>query len=68
MGINDLNPVVRTRIAIKSANDEGEVVFEDHITLSLTINHQVVDGWDGGQFLKDLCQSIAHFDLLLMQG
>ena len=26
--------------------------FEDHIGLSLTINHQVIDGWDAGLYLK----------------
>ena len=55
-------------IETKPVRRGEEVAFEDHIALSLTINHQVVDGWDAGVFLRDLCQAIENFDLLLAQG
>ncbi len=49
---------------VRQAN--GEVAFEDHLHLSLTIDHQVVDGWTAGLFLKDLKAAIEDFELLLV--
>lgn len=43
----------------------GEVVFEDRIHLSLTIDHQVIDGWVASEFLKSLTEAISSFELLL---
>lgn len=43
----------------------GDVKFVPHIGLSLTINHQVVDGAPGARFLQTVAQSIATIDLLL---
>ena len=43
----------------------GEVSFIPQIGLSLTINHQVVDGAPGARFLQALAADIARFDLLL---
>jgi pyruvate dehydrogenase E2 component (dihydrolipoamide acetyltransferase) len=45
----------------------GEVAFVPHIGLSLTINHQVVDGAPGARFLQALVEALSHFDLLLAQ-
>ncbi len=39
--------------------------FVPHLGLSLTINHQVVDGAPGARFLQTLAALIAQFDLLL---
>jgi pyruvate dehydrogenase E2 component (dihydrolipoamide acetyltransferase) len=39
--------------------------FEPHIGLSLTINHQVVDGAPAARFLKALGEAIAQIDLYL---
>jgi pyruvate dehydrogenase E2 component (dihydrolipoamide acetyltransferase) len=44
---------------------DGSVTFRAQITLSLTVNHQVVDGAPGARFLQTLSQAIAGIDLLL---
>ena len=44
---------------------EGAVTFVPQIALSLTINHQVVDGAPGARFLQALAADIGRFDLLL---
>jgi pyruvate dehydrogenase E2 component (dihydrolipoamide acetyltransferase) len=43
----------------------GEVAFRQHLGLSLTIDHQVVDGAPAARFLKSLCQAIADIELTL---
>ncbi len=43
-----------------------KVKFAPHIGLSLTINHQVVDGAPAARFLQTLGQAIATIDLLLV--
>jgi pyruvate dehydrogenase E2 component (dihydrolipoamide acetyltransferase) len=45
----------------------GEMKLEPHIGLSLTIDHQAVDGAPAARFLSALCRSIARFDLLLAE-
>ena len=50
----------------KPAEVDGEVRFIPHIGLSLTINHQVVDGAPAARFLQALGQAIAQIDLLLV--
>lgn len=47
------------------AQAEPTVEFVPHIGLSLTINHQVVDGAPAARFLQTLAQAIAQIDLLL---
>ena len=42
----------------------GEVEFVPHISLSLTINHQVLDGAPAARFLAQLARAIAQIDLL----
>ena len=44
---------------------DGSVSFIPQITLSLTVNHQVVDGAPGARFLQTLTEAIARFELLL---
>jgi pyruvate dehydrogenase E2 component (dihydrolipoamide acetyltransferase) len=47
-------------------NDDGcGVQFLPHIGLSLTINHQVVDGAPAARFLKALGEAVADIDLTL---
>jgi pyruvate dehydrogenase E2 component (dihydrolipoamide acetyltransferase) len=41
--------------------------FAPHIGLSLTINHQVVDGYPAAKFLKALREAITDIDLWLMR-
>ena len=43
----------------------GSVSFIPQIGLSLTVNHQVVDGAPGARLLQALAEAIAGFDLLL---
>ena len=44
---------------------DGEVTHIPHIGLSLTINHQVVDGAPGARFLQALARRLAEIDLLV---
>ena len=52
-------------IQLKPVDVGGSVQFVPHIGLSLTINHQVVDGAPAARFLQALGQAIASIDLLL---
>lgn len=45
--------------------EDGGVEFIPHIMLSLTINHQVVDGAPAARFLQALAAGIRELDLLL---
>ena len=51
-------------LAINGDPDEG-VEFIPHVGLSLTINHQVVDGAPAARFLQALAAGIQDLDLLL---
>lgn len=52
-------------INLKPVQGEAGVEFIPHLGLSLTINHQAVDGAPGARFLQTLAQNLAHLDLLL---
>lgn len=52
-------------INLKPVQVEGEVQFIPHLGLSLTINHQVVDGAPAARFLQAFSQGVAHIELLL---
>ncbi len=43
----------------------ASVAFVPHIGLSLTINHQVVDGAPAARFLQALARNLAEIDLML---
>ncbi len=45
--------------------DGGDIIFIEKIGLSLTMDHQAVDGADAARFLKALMDNIASIDLLL---
>ena len=51
-------------IQLKPVERAGDVAFIPHIGLSLTINHQVVDGAPAARFLAALGKTIADIDLL----
>ncbi|MDX1995499.1 MAG: dihydrolipoamide acetyltransferase family protein [bacterium] len=55
-------------VHLKPVERDGEVQFIPHLALSLTIDHQAVDGAPGARFLQALSQAIANFDLLLAMG
>lgn len=75
LGIDTFTPVLNTPevgilgvggISSRPVEDEeGDIAFIPHIALSLTIDHQVVDGAPGARFLKALCTNIASIDVLL---
>ncbi|AEV30349.1 pyruvate/2-oxoglutarate dehydrogenase complex, dihydrolipoamide acyltransferase component [Sphaerochaeta pleomorpha str. Grapes] len=53
-------------ISLKAVEGKsGEVEFIPHIGLSLTMDHQAVDGADAARFLKKLMDNIASIDILL---
>lgn len=52
-------------INLKPVEADGEVTFAPHIGLSLTINHQIVDGAPAARFLQALTRNLAEFELLL---
>jgi pyruvate dehydrogenase E2 component (dihydrolipoamide acetyltransferase) len=56
-----------SNINLKPIDSAGEIQFIPHMGLSLTINHQVVDGVPGARFLQTLSQQLANFELLLAQ-
>jgi pyruvate dehydrogenase E2 component (dihydrolipoamide acetyltransferase) len=60
----ELKPLAKQG-AVTEAVDAGDVQFVPHIGLSLTINHQVVDGAPAARFLKALCDGISQIDLWL---
>lgn len=53
-------------ITLQPFEENGEVVWRDSITLSLTIDHQAVDGAPGARFLQELAKNIAELELLLL--
>jgi pyruvate dehydrogenase E2 component (dihydrolipoamide acetyltransferase) len=75
-GIESFTPVLNTpQVAILGVctvqpkpvrnRQSGEVEFRDHIGLSLTIDHQVVDGAPAARFMKDFSAMLARFDIAL---
>jgi pyruvate dehydrogenase E2 component (dihydrolipoamide acetyltransferase) len=51
-------------IQLKAVRKEGGVEFIDSIGLSLTCDHQAIDGAPGARFLKILVQAIEQVDSL----
>lgn len=52
-------------LSLKPVMKNGEVVHVQSINLSLTVDHQVVDGAPAARFLKALCNSLDTFELTL---
>ena len=74
LGIESFTPVLNApqvailgvaSIQLRPVEADGEVQFVPHIGLSLTINHQVIDGAPAARFLQALSQAIGSIDLLL---
>jgi len=53
---------------VPSESEPGGVAFKPHIALSLTANHQVLDGAPAARFLAELGRNIENFGLLLALG
>ena len=49
----------------KPVQTDSGIELIPHIGLSMTIDHRAVDGAPASWFLKDLCDAIASFDLIL---
>lgn len=45
---------------------DGTVGVEQRLNLSLTIDHQVIDGADGARFLRDLVAAIENIDVTVL--
>ena len=54
-------------LSLKPVMKDGEVTHVQSINLSLTVDHQVVDGAPAARFLKTLCTSLENFELTLAQ-
>lgn len=74
LGIESFTPVLNVpqvailgvgNVNLKPVEVEGEVEFISHLGLSLTINHQVVDGAPGARFLQALAKNLAELELIL---
>ncbi|OGV71567.1 MAG: hypothetical protein A3K19_09415 [Lentisphaerae bacterium RIFOXYB12_FULL_65_16] len=72
MGVRNFTPVLNwPQVAIlgvgaselKPVRRGDEVVFVDYLNLSLTINHQIIDGAPGARFLQTLRNIIENFDM-----
>ena len=53
-------------IGLKPVQASESVEFHQHLALSLTVNHQVVDGAPSARFLQALCHNLAHLDDLIL--
>jgi pyruvate dehydrogenase E2 component (dihydrolipoamide acetyltransferase) len=74
LGIESFTPILNPpqvailgvgNIGLKPVEVNGQVQFIPHISLSLTINHQAVDGAPAARFLQAVCQGLAEISLLL---
>lgn len=74
LGIEHFTPILNppqvailgvSAVNLKPVEVDGELEFIPHIGLSLTINHQVVDGAPGARFLQALGRGLADLELLL---
>ena len=45
---------------------DGTIGVEQRLNLSLTIDHQVIDGADGARFLRDLVAAIENIDVTVL--
>ena len=74
-GIESFTPILNTpQVAILGVGNvnlkpiqapDAAVQFVPHLGLSLTIDHQAVDGAPGARFLQALSRNLAQIELLL---
>ena len=76
-GIESFTPVLNppqvgilgvSNTQLKPVQKDGEVAFVPHLGLSLTIDHQVVDGAPAARFLKKVGDALAAIELQLALG
>ncbi len=72
LGIESFTPILNTpqigilgvgSIQLRPVEREGKIEHVRMISLSLTLNHQVVDGAPGARFLGELVKAIESFEL-----
>jgi pyruvate dehydrogenase E2 component (dihydrolipoamide acetyltransferase) len=77
LGVENFTPILNTpqvgilgvgTIAAKPVMNGDDYKIVPSLGLSLTIDHQAVDGAPGARFLKDLCEALDSFDILLAKG
>jgi pyruvate dehydrogenase E2 component (dihydrolipoamide acetyltransferase) len=75
LGIEQFTPILNVpqvailgvgSVNLKVVEVDDKVEFVPHIALSLTINHQAVDGAPGARFLQALAAGVRDIDLLLV--
>ena len=73
MGIESFTPLINPpqvailgvdAIQLKPVRREGRIEFIDSIGLSLTLDHQVIDGAPGARFLKVVREKIENVEAL----
>lgn len=76
LGIDAFTPVLNPpqvailgvgRISLRPVSIDGQVCFKNCIQLSLTLDHQVVDGARGAGFLKLLSDYLSNIDMLAVK-
>jgi len=74
LGVEQFTPVLNPpqvgilgvgSIQLRPVEEEDGVEFRRFIGLSLTANHQILDGAPAARFLNELCAAVADFELLL---
>lgn len=74
LGIESFTPILNppqvavlgvNAIQLKPVRRDGDVAFIEHIGLSLTLDHQVIDGAPGARFLRRLCEKIERVQELI---
>jgi pyruvate dehydrogenase E2 component (dihydrolipoamide acetyltransferase) len=77
LGIDAFTPIINPpevailgvgRIVQELALINGQIAVRDKMTLSLTIDHRIVDGAPGAQFLQTLVQLLEHPALIFAVG
>lgn len=73
MGVSYFTPILNApelailgvgRIELHPVRRNGEICFADKMGLSLTVNHQIIDGSTAARFLQKLINNIENIDLL----
>ncbi len=74
LGVESFTPVLNVPevailgvggLSLKPVMKDGAVTHVQAINLSLTVDHQIVDGAPAARFLKTLCASLENFELAL---
>lgn len=75
LGIDSFTPILNLPqvgilgiggINLRPVSKDGKVEFVNHIGLSLTVNHQVIDGAVAARFLQTVSQYIKNFNIIMV--